>query len=105
MVKINGARGNPMTTLEKQRIYDKARYPQRKEYMRLYMYKYRAKNKDKIKARNTVNNAINRGKLKRGVCRCGGVAQAHHKDYRKPFDIEWLCPTCHYLHHIKNKNT
>lgn len=59
------------------------------------------------KARSIAHNAIAAGKLKRpGFCsRCGKpdtpardgrtTIQAHHPDYSKPLDVEWLCVKCH----------
>ncbi len=56
---------------------------------------------------SVVRRAIKRGMLKRPAqCqRCGaqprrnkaGVSQiqAHHKDYSKPLEVEWLCVDCH----------
>lgn len=29
--------------------------------------------------------------------------QGHHEDYDKPFEIIWLCPSCHYKFHPQNK--
>ncbi len=44
--------------------------------------------------------AIKKGILIPLPCKCGTMeTQAHHKDYRKPLDIEWLCKECHYKAH------
>ncbi len=60
----------------------------------------------KVQARNFVNHAIRDGRMKRGKCRnCGSSnAEAHHKDYRKPSDVTWMCKSCHEKSHAKNKN-
>ncbi len=55
------------------------------------------------RAHAAVQKAIAKGELRRPeVCEvCGekpkGRAKihAHHKDYAKPLDVEWLCPRCH----------
>lgn len=59
----------------------------------------------KKKARQAVNNAVNRGKMKRFPCeKCArSPAQAHHEDYAKPLDVRWLCASCHGLEHWKEK--
>lgn len=62
---------------------------------------------EKERARNALNHAIKRGDLKRPThCEeCGGRGeptadgrsplQAHHADYSKPLEVEWLCSKCH----------
>ena len=56
-----------------------------------------------VKARKKLNNAVRRGKIsKPAVCEtCDTEApvQAHHPDYSKPFDVHWLCTSCHGLEH------
>ena len=61
----------------------------------------RERNKDKTKARNIVNRAIRRGKIKRLPCvNCGEKkSQAHHENYSKPLDVIWLCAPCHHAIH------
>jgi hypothetical protein len=65
--------------------------------------KYRANNKEKIRARGL---AIRRNPMSPGFCqRCGGFPKTlhrHHPDYSKPGEIVWLCPPCHGLQHRKN---
>lgn len=54
----------------------------------------------KKKARSAVSDAIRRGKIQRQPCRvegCTRKAQAHHQDYSKPLEIEWLCQ----IHHVE----
>lgn len=53
-------------------------------------------------ARNTVNNAIRDGRLKRGNCKrwgCKIIGEAHHEDYDKPLDVIWLCKKHHEQYH------
>ena len=58
----------------------------------------------KQEARKRVYVALKAGKLTRpGNCvRCeqvGDRLEAHHWDYRYPFDVRWLCIPCHkYIH-------
>lgn len=60
----------------------------------------------KLRAHRAVRSAIKRGDLIRPKCcsRCGlspmkknGISgiEAHHHDYIRPLEVEWLCPTCH----------
>lgn len=52
----------------------------------------REKYPDREKARRAVNNAVRDGRLLKQPCHCGETkVQAHHEDYSKPLDIEWLC--------------
>lgn len=61
---------------------------------------WREKNPEKYKAQNAVNNAIRDGKLKRQPCRrCGRKAHAHHHDYSKPLEVDWLCARHHAMEH------
>ena len=52
--------------------------------------------------RSTYLNPLYRSnKIKRGECEfknetCSkGIIQAHHEDYNKPLEINWLCPSHH----------
>lgn len=60
-------------------------------------------NKQKRNARNKVNRAIAKGLLNRLPCEiCGELkSQAHHNDYNKPLEINWLCSSCHAELHKK----
>lgn len=60
---------------------------------------------EKRRARVDVQNAIDRGDLKRpNNCENCGVEckpQAHHKDYSSTLDVVWLCTKCHSIvHHV-----
>lgn len=49
------------------------------------------------KARDTTKQAIKNGKLTRLPCRvCGNPkSEAHHEDYSKPLEVDWLCKKHH----------
>lgn len=57
----------------------------------------RAKNECRRKTRQ----AIADGRLRRGACeRCANPkTDAHHDDYTKPLDVQWLCRACHSALH------
>lgn len=57
------------------------------------------RNPEKRKAHNAVSNAIRDGKLVPQPCHCGRKAHAHHADYSKPLEVEWLCPLHHSREH------
>lgn len=84
---------------------------------------YRAKNRDKINARNrlryqqtkhripayyAVRAALKSGDLVRpfqcSKCQDWCDPQAHHEDYNKPLEVVWLCSRCHRRHHTYMAN-
>lgn len=66
---------------------------------------YKSRNPEKVRAHHAVSNAIRHGRLVRPeACeRCGapGIIEAHHADYAKPLDVEWLCVPCHEAEHAQ----
>lgn len=66
-----------------------------------YLAAYRAKHRDKIRARKLFNNAIKRGDIQRQpCCVCAQPnAEGHHPDYAKPLDVLWFCKKHHEAHH------
>ncbi len=58
--------------------------------------KYVQANMDKVTARNILASAMRYGKMERQSCHCGETkVEAHHEDYSKPLDVEWLCKKHH----------
>lgn len=57
----------------------------------------REKFPERYAARQAVLIALRTGRIRRERCtRCGDPkTQAHHHDYSKPLEIEWLCRRCH----------
>jgi len=57
--------------------------------------------RDKIAARSTVSSAILKGIIsKQPRSQCGTPrAEAHHRDYTEPLEVEWLCRSCHRRQH------
>lgn len=81
---------------EHRRQQDPVRRAKKQEYHRLH----NLLNPEKAKARSKVGNAVRDGKLVRQPCRVCGAAksQAHHSDYSRPLDVDWLCFKCHREH-------
>ena len=61
-----------------------------------YEEKRRIKDRDKVKARRDVSNALRYGKLQKQKCWCGETkVEAHHEDYSKTLEVVWLCEKHH----------
>lgn len=57
---------------------------------------------EKTRARRILQAEVRAGRIVKGpCCECGTVVDidAHHSDYSKPLDIEWLCRLCHAKRH------
>jgi hypothetical protein len=58
---------------------------------------------ERYRARYLLNDAVRAGKiLKPSVCSACLLEKkltAHHRDYSKPFDVDWLCYKCHAKEH------
>ena len=85
--------------------YEKLRtlYKERREKRTTYQRNSRAKHRGKFITRQRTSRAVKIGKLKKTPCiLCGNEkVEAHHTDYRKPYDVQWLCRKHHRV--IENK--
>lgn len=65
------------------------------------LMKYNKKSQKEIAARRVVNNRIRDGHIEKESCIiCGHTeAEAHHADYSKPLEIQWLCRKHHAAWH------
>jgi hypothetical protein len=56
-------------------------------------------------AHRYVENALRLGVLTRQPCEvCGAEkAEAHHRDYRQPGDVQWVCRACHNRLHAAER--
>jgi hypothetical protein len=93
--------------LERQRIKSaRARFlfkAVNKDKKKKYISSWIKKNQEKKKAHAKVSNAIKTGKLTRKPCEiCGEMkVQAHHEDYSKPLEVNWLCSKHHGERHVE----
>lgn len=67
--------------------------------------RYSERHPEKRAAHSIVTNAIKNGSLVSQPCEvCGSKnSEAHHEDYAKPMDVQWLCPKHHADRHIELK--
>lgn len=86
--------------------YERRRWlaPERRADTAASLRRQKQRNPEKAIARNAVSNALRDGRLTRKPCaNCGATKpiQAHHHDYTKPLEVEWLCRPCHLNEHGK----
>lgn len=89
---------------ERVRAYDRerAKLPHRVEKRKASYQKEWDNHPDRMRARNTLSNAVRDGKVEKRPCAfCGETVglEAHHHDYTKPLDVTWLCRPCHRRFH------
>lgn len=92
---------------EKVRAGDRSKYQRNRKKIIARMAKthrvWRRNNPEKAAAHRAVLWAVKTGDLKRKRfcerCGAGGRIEAHHADYAKKLDVEWLCAGCHRREH------
>lgn len=64
-----------------------------------YRQQWRRDNPEKYRAHSLLSKAVRAGKIIKPLiceaCPSGRFLEAHHGDYSKPLDVEWLCARCH----------
>lgn len=108
-----------LTALERKRIYqrklrdDNIAHERRRERMsKRRHYEKNKKNRDfsspRYEARRLLGQAVYHKKMsKPNQCEnCFAtlpkrLIQGHHHDYSKPYEVKWLCSTCHGAEHRK----
>lgn len=87
-------------------IRDRVRYetnPKRKEECHRHALAQAHRHPFHKQARSLVSSAIKCGRMVRKPCEvCGSKkSEAHHEDYSKPLEVNWLCRTHHMERHRK----
>lgn len=88
------------------REYNRRWAKENPERVATYFQQYRHRNPDKKRAHRRVWDAVRQGKLvKPDACEnCMAATEkaklhAHHEDYSRPLEVEWLCQECHEKRH------
>jgi hypothetical protein len=67
------------------------------------MTRWLANNREKRRAHDMLGKHVARGNIVRPNrcerCEADCKPDAHHADYNKPLEVEWLCRSCHTSHH------
>ena len=85
---------------ERERL--RAKTPERKAASRRISVRWRQEHPEAYQAQTAVGNALRDGKITKHPCFICGTEKhvhAHHKDYRKPLQVTWLCAKCHHRLH------
>lgn len=100
---------------DRQRRYNAARpvekrraaYLRSKERTQAAIAAYQKANPEKHAARLEARAAVAKGQLVKpsecSACHLAKPVEAHHHDYSKPLDVQWVCRTCHARIHRKYK--
>src|SRR5215475_1889768 len=68
-------------------------------YRRDVIRSWRTRHPDRARAHNVLNRAVRSGRITPAencrTCGAAGAVEAHHPDYMKPLEVEWLCRQCH----------
>jgi len=68
---------------------------------------FRQKNREKMRAWSAIGNAVLRGDIEKPLycssCDAQEKLHAHHEDYSKPLEVEWLCHKCHMKVHADKR--
>lgn len=93
---------NPEKRAEVIKRYNDTHKRELKEQMDILRFKF----PKKWKARAMVGNAIKMGRLSKQPCEVCGTekVEAHHKDYEKPLEVNWLCRK-HHVEADKRRNS
>lgn len=67
----------------------------------LYCFDCYDKTWNKDRCRSLTLIALSKGMLNKTPCDCGATKSihAHHEDYSHPMRVNWMCRSCHMIHH------
>ena len=88
---------------EKAKAWMREHYKRNKKKYHKKSAEYIKRNPEKNRAHMKVRDALKYGKLEKKPCEvCGeNKVEAHHKDYSRPLEVNWLCPVHHGVLHRK----
>ncbi|HEY6017514.1 MAG TPA: hypothetical protein VIU16_12075, partial [Gaiellaceae bacterium] len=90
------ARRNPDRVLAYERA--RSRTPTKLESIK----RSQARHPERLAARRAVHTAVAAGRVVKEPCFCGATkVEAHHPDYTKPLEVEWLCRQHHAQRHLR----
>lgn len=107
----------PHKTPEDKKVYNQRYYKEwyaRKGRNRAVDYAeairaWKKNNPEAVEAYKQLRQAVRSGRVIRptNCSRCGRESRlvAHHPDYTKPFEVLWLCSSCHKLLHLEATST
>lgn len=85
------------------RLYKHNHSKETPEQSKKRLQNFRKNHPEKNRAVGILNNAVRDKKISKLPCEvCGEIkVQAHHEDYSKPLDVNWLCIKHHNERHVQ----
>jgi hypothetical protein len=87
-------------------VEQRASYRASREQTLAYQQRYRTEHPERKRVRGAVERAVRSGKLQRQPCQVCGVepAEAHHPNYDRALDVQWLCRSHHRQIHAGSRD-
>lgn len=97
----HGGMEDPQKKRDRMKVYDQRPEVKQRNAAQMRGYRNDPRLRERHLAREMVRNRIRTGLMQRALCEiCGAPeAEAHHRDYARPFDVRWLCPEHHRDEH------
>lgn len=101
VVSRSWANKNAARRAEKQKLYQSREETKRRKIEQFKRRRNDPVEGNKVRTREATRRLIKSGVIPKSPCaKCGAIkAEAHHHDYGKPNEIEWLCRKCHHRLH------